>query len=156
MLSFDEFRAVQRRENANKTDKNKDPKDNKAVGSGIDSKSKLKEFNEFDDFLKSKTNKEKENDENKKNNSKLNNNYVSKVTNAIGEFLELHQMQAFYILLVILDTFSCLAELNLLQNNNNLAKIIPLLGQPQLLKIFQTFSIFTRLFFISEKTRIFA
>lgn len=94
MLSFDEFRAVNNRE------KNKDNVKEKEPAKKAKKKVEIAENNE----------KKSDNETDRKA-------PVSKsFTESIGEFLELHSMQIFYILLLILDTFGAFLELYFLHN----------------------------------------
>lgn len=86
MLSFDEFRAINNRE------RNQDKIGEEKHGSKSAKKS-LEQNLHGDDLLKKETKTSKS------------------LTQSIGEFLEYHSMQIFYIILLLLDTFGAFLEL---------------------------------------------
>jgi hypothetical protein len=141
MLNFDEFRAVNNREKAKLTSV-------KFASETISINNKKKEKTKNSEF------DEKSYDENMKPISpKLNISFVSSLLESVGEFLELHQMQSVYIFLLLIDTFTALAELYLNNLPNKL--ILMFIAKASLLKVVRSFSTFALLFFVCEITAVF-
>src|SRR5689334_9061503 len=94
MLSFEEFRAVNKRENARST--SAPPSQTKPA---VVRKSMVDESDEV-------TTSEKITDERPQS------RFGNLISN-MGEFLEMHQMQAFYVFLVLIDMVCAIADLKL-------------------------------------------
>jgi len=132
MLTFDEFRAVNNREKSRTAGAN--------VPSGDKPKSKVKKL---------KSNEEPHNKEVIAKKS-----LIVRTVDSIGEFLELHQMQSLYVLLIVLDTFVSLAEMYLSCPNNfdgseesggDAAK-----NRKVIVRLLSSFSTFSTFFFAAE------
>jgi ATP-dependent 26S proteasome regulatory subunit len=120
MLSFEEFLAGTNREQ-NKKDQAEKQAEKQAENEKLKvNKKKTTKFSDNDDIIDNKTNKI--NDENRNNNDETDDISKSKneskktqssssFFNSIGEFLEMHQMQAFIIVMITLDSFASFTEM---------------------------------------------
>lgn len=72
---------------------------------------------------------------------------LRRVSTAVGEFLEIHQMQSVYILLILLDTFGALALVHIQQRNSSIASFV---SNGVLIRALQSFLAFTLMFFACE------
>lgn len=142
MLTFDEFRAVNNREKSRTSgakvptvaaDKNKPtgkkPKSDDPAATGSLSK---------ESTTREATTKK---------------SFVGRAVDSIGEFLELHQMQSLYVLLIVLDTFVSLAEMYLSCPSNfdgreesGDAEI----NRKVMVRLLSSFSTFSTFFFAAE------
>ena len=124
MLNFDEFRAVRKREaNAN------EPVPQKA-GSGSFIKKEKKNDKEFVEVEKKATG-------------------VAAAFNAVGDFLEMHEAQALYVILLLLDTFAAVAELEL-RNSMGLNIGVSDMMSNLLLKMSRAYLNFSIAYFLAE------
>jgi methyl coenzyme M reductase subunit D len=133
MLSFDEFRAVNNRERNKEAVKEQDlkakvPKPKRKV--------KITDENDTSPSLESKPQQA------------LRKSFFEN----IGEFLELHSMQLFYILLLIADTFSAFLELYLQNVALSSGSVAPVTASSYVLyiKSLKSFSKFTSMIFSLE------
>jgi hypothetical protein len=79
--------------------------------------------------------------------------FVARSVDSIGEFLELHQMQSLYVLLIILDTFASVAEMYLigqecLREDDELQEAS--VNRKVMIRMLQSFSTFVMFFFAAE------
>jgi hypothetical protein len=117
MLSFDEFRAISIRER-NKDSATAPNKANTKPNSSKSSKSATKKEVELDfDTIKNKTSSENTT-KNQTQQQSVKKPQSKSWTTSLGEFLELHSMQIFYMLLLIADTFGGFAEIYLLHETS--------------------------------------
>lgn len=124
MLNFDEFRAVSNREKS-KTN---------VIKNASASKAKIDQVNLSEEQI---------NLEPRITESSL----LMRASSAVGEFLEIHQMQSVYILLILLDTFAALASAHIQQRSSNIASFI---SNAALVRTLQSFLAFTLMFFACE------
>lgn len=124
MLSFEEFLAGTNREQNKKEQAEKQTINEKV------NKKKAAKFSDNDDIIETKTNKTKDDKKDSKKDVSddifQSKNDAKKIQtsssffNSIGEFLEMHQMQAFIIVMITLDSFASFGEIclnyHLLQN----------------------------------------
>lgn len=150
MLTFDEFRAVSKRErdreNANQNN------EKSSINANYDKNSITNEIKKIKDSDENKSPIKTSKDASlKKQNSSL----LSKVTDNIGDFLESYQMQFLYVSLIILDTFVSLGELYIsyeVQVTSNIASMANIKIIHQLLN---SFNVFTMIFFVIEIITVF-
>lgn len=129
MLNFDEFRAVTKRE-----------KQAKQQSATINTSSKT-EVKEEVTPRKSGSKNEKE-------------SYISSISNSIGDFLEMHQIQSLYLVLLITDSFACIAESQL--RSPTADATIYGISNGIVLRAVQSFMGFTSIFFAAEIITVFS
>ena len=153
MLSFDEFRAISVRER-NKDSVTAPNKASTKPNASKSNKSTVKKEVELDfDTIKDKTSFENTTKKPTQQQPVKKPQSKSWIT-SLGEFLELHSMQIFYMLLLIVDTFGGFAEIYLLhetsQANNNAAANPSFAVQSLTLKSLKSFAKFSSMVFSLE------
>jgi hypothetical protein len=143
MLSFDEFRAVNNREKA-KTAAAKPggPAAEKTVTK------KVKKATPAEPAAAASKPESADAAQPKKS-------FIRGAVDSIGEFLELHQMQSLYVLMIILDTFVSLAEMYLscaanFPSNESEEYEAAEVNRKVMVRLLSSFSTFTTFFFAAE------
>ena len=139
MLTFDEFRAVNKREKAREENIVKPGGDKQKAGP----KKRVRTSVEAETPSEGKVKDEKV----------VKKSFITVAIDSIGEFLELHQMQTLYVLLIVVDTFVSLAEMYLSCPNNFLNEdemSSSAINRKVAVRLLKSFSTFTTFFFAAE------
>lgn len=136
MLTFDEFRAVNNREKARTAEKKGEKSTKNAVRSKSNSANAVKAPKSSAEAPAAPT-------------EAIKRSFLGGVFDSIGDFLEVQQMQALYVILIVLDTFVSLAEMYL-SCAANFHSDESAVNRRVLVRLLTSFSAFTMLFFTAE------
>lgn len=137
MLTFDEFRAVNNREKARAAEKKGEGSTKPTAKASAAGKRPAQNATPAATKTKKQTT-----DSPKRS-------FIGGVFDSIGDFLEVQQMQALYVILIVLDTFVSLAEMYL-SCAANFSTDEPAVNRKVMVRLLTSFSAFTLLFFTAE------
>ena len=143
MLTFDEFRAVNNREKA-RTEARENEKKKKRVATKLKATGGTGQ-----NGSSTKDGRKQDGDDSDGKSKPIKLSYVGKAVQAIGEFLEIHQMQSLYVLIVIIDTFASMAEIYISSGPDFQLQSL-LLSKKVIVRLLASFTTFTLLFYALE------
>ena len=136
MLTFDEFHAVNNRERQRKLNNTVNPPT-------IIDKTPLSAVGVNAADTKDKAD------------TKPSTSIVASAINGVGDFLEMYQMQGLYVLLVIADTFACIADLSIRCHAHRTPSIMKIANLQVVVHVLQSTHAFTSAFFSIEIVAVF-